>query len=158
MHNNTSLEYKFDGQQLRRRMTTSVSDAEAYKVVARNPSKFLTAGDPSLRPNLLKARDEALYQKTHTCSASDPWVSDVINKWIEMSDLPKVEADFWRESGFIAALRAGRDIYVRRYLDDDGWAWIVVRDSPNNWMHKRRLPESTRQKMIAAANQKKSFY
>lgn len=155
---NTSTEYKFDGQQLKRRMVASVSDAEAYKVVSQNPTKFLTAGDPTLRPNLLKARDEALYQKAHSCNPADPWVREIVNKWVELSELPKADADFWRDAGFMAALRAGRDIWIRRFLDDDGWGWIVVRDSPNHWTHKRRLPESTRQKMVAALNQKKDRF
>lgn len=148
---NVSIEdtHRFDGQMLKRKIVSSVSDSDAYKLISHNPRKFWTAGDPNLRPNMLKARSEAMHERLASFNASDPWVREVVDKWVEMSGLTRNDADFWRELGFMEAVRAGRDVMVRRFLDDDGWAWIVVRDSPMQWSHKRRLPESTRLEMVA---------
>ena len=145
--------HTISGSTLNRRVKASVSEGDAFREVARNPDKFKVPND-SLRPNMLKARDAALTARMSQCSASDTWVREIIAKWCEMSGLSPADADFWREKGFMEAVKDGRDLNLRRFLDEDGWAWIVVRDSPSHWLHRKRLPESTRQRMVAALAQK----
>lgn len=146
--------YNVSGKDLKRRIVNSVTDGDAFRTVARNPQKYVFNNDP-FRPNMLKARDDALRLKTQACNASDPWVAELIKVWVDMSGMTPNDADFWRERGFMDAVKAGRDLNFRRFLDDDGWAWIVVRDVPSHWLHKRRLPESVRREMVAAKERKK---
>lgn len=153
MNLETSDTYSVSGAALKRRLVASVSEGDAFRTVAKNPQRYQVPNSP-FRPNMLKARDDALHLKMNSCSASDPWVRELINKWCEMSGLTTNDADFWRDRGFMDAVRAGRDLQIRRFLDDDGWAWIVTRDSPSHWSHKRRLPETTRQRMVEAAKRK----
>lgn len=148
--------YNVSGQELKRRMVNSVTDGDAFRTAARNPQKYVFNNDP-FRPNMLKARDDALRAKTQAFQASDPWVAELIKVWVDMSGLTRNDADFWRERGFLDAVKAGRDINIRRFLDDDGWAWIVIRDIPSLWLHKRRLPESVRKEMVAAKERKKAL-
>lgn len=148
--------YNVSGQELKRRMVNSVTDGDAFRTAARNPQKYVFNNDP-FRPNMLKARDDALRAKTQAFQASDPWVAELIKVWVDMSGLTRNDADFWRERGFLDAVKAGRDINIRRFLDDDGWAWIVIRDIPSFWLHKRRLPESVRKEMVAAKERKKAL-
>lgn len=148
--------FLINGQTLKRRVLNSVSDTDALKVASRNPDRYRITPEAT-RPNLFKARDDALAARMAKCHSSDPWVREIMLKWCELSGLPSAEADFWREIGFMEAVRNGRDLQIRRYLDDDGWAWIVVRDIPSYWLHRKRLPESTRQRMLENAKRKKEF-
>ena len=148
-----------NGQNLKRRIQSSVNDFDAMKLAARNPDRYRIpsgAADTS-RPNMFKARDAAMAERMHRCDRSDPWVREIISQWCTLSALPPADADFWSENGFMEAVRAGRDLQIRRFLDDDGWAWIVVRDVPSYWIHRRRLPEATRQQMLAAIKRKKDW-
>ena len=153
MNTDTTDTYLFRGDSLKRRVIASVSEGDAFRTVARNPGKYQIPND-SFRPNMLKARDDALKTRMAQCSGSDPWVREILAQWCEMSGLPTSEGDFWRERGFMEAVRGGRDIQIRRFLDTDGWAWIVVRDSPSHWSHRKRLPESVRTRMVATQKRK----
>lgn len=144
-----------NGQALKRKVLGTVTDMEALKLTARNPDRYRIPND-TFRPNMFKARDDAVASRMSQCSAGDSWVREFITQWCAMSGLPSADADFWREAGFMEAVRAGRDIQLRRYLDEDGWAWIAVRDMPSNWLHRKRLPELTRAKMVAAAQKRKT--
>lgn len=148
-------EYLVRGDVLKRRLEGSVSDGDAWRAAARQPHRYRMPND-DLRPNMFKARDDALQSRMRACDGSEPWVRELIQKWVRMSGMTASDADFWRDSGFMEAVRAGRDIQIRRFLDDEGWAWIVTRDSPNHWVHKRRLPESVRKEMQASAQRRKS--
>jgi len=141
--------YSISGRELKQKMVNSVSEGDAFRAVTRNPQRYVFNNDP-LRPNMLKARDDALRAKFQACGPSDPWVADLIRVWTKMSGLAATEADFWREKGFLDAVRAGRDLNIRRFLDEESWAWIVVRDTPSHWLHRRRLPESVRKEMVEA--------
>jgi len=153
MNLETSDTYTVRGETLKRRLVASVTEGDAFRTVAKNPRRYQIPND-AFRPNMLKARDDAMHLKMNSCSASDPWVRELITQWVEMSGLPSNDADFWRERGFLEAIKAGRDLQIRRYLDDDGWAWIVTRDSPSHWSHKKRLPETTRLRMMEAKKRK----
>jgi hypothetical protein len=153
----TPNDYVFRGETLKRRVISSVTDGEALRTVSRNPSRYKLLND-EFRPNMLKARDDALASKLDTCSAKDAWVQDILRQWCAMSGLMANDADFWRAPEFMDAVRNGRDIHLKRYLDEDGWAWIVVRDSPTYWLNKRRIPEGERLLMVAAAERRKRHY
>ncbi len=141
------------GDTLKRRVASSVSEGDAFRTVARNPQRYRIPND-DFRPNMLKARDDALRTRMASCSGSDPWVRELIGRWCHMSGLPTSDGDFWRERGFMEAVRNGRDLQIRRFLDDDGWAWIIVRDIPSHWMHRKRLPETARLRMLEAQKRK----
>lgn len=145
--------FRFAGSELKRRILSSVSDLDAYKVAGRNPQRFRLFQD-SERPDMFKARQQASAERLGRVQLSDPWVRDIIDKWCAMSGLPAGEAQFWSESGFREALREGRDIQLQTYLDDDGWAWIATRDSPNHWLHRKRLPEAVRQLFVRRLEQR----
>lgn len=152
--------YLINGQALKRRVVSSVSDTEAMKIASRNPDRYripTVNSSDGFRPNMFKARDAALSERMKRCHSSDPWVREILVQWCQMSGLPASEGDFWRELGFMDAVRNGRDLQIRRFLDDDGWAWIVVRDIPSYWLHRKRLPESTRQHMLAVVRRKKDI-
>jgi hypothetical protein len=156
-----SLETIFiNGQALKNRVRSSVNDFDAMKVASRNPDRYRlpTLSRDESRPNMFKARDAALAERMQRCHSSDPWVREIITQWCNMSTLPAGDADFWREIGFMEAVRAGRDLQIRRFLDDDGWAWIVIRDVPSHWVHRRRLPEAARQQMVQAARRRKQEF
>ena len=152
--------YLINGLNLKKRVQSSVSDFDAMKLASRSPDKYRMPSfnqEQASRPNMFKARDAALAERMRKCHSSDFWVREIISQWCNMSALTAGDADFWRENGFMEAVRAGRDLQIRRYLDDDGWAWIVIRDIPSYWLHRRRLPEATRQKMLANARNKQQF-
>lgn len=149
--------YFFNGQALKRRVIASVSDSDAMQLASRNPGRYHVPNSDGSRPNMFKARDDIMKERMRKCHSTDAWVRDIMRQWCAMSGLAPAEADFWREVGFMEAVRNGRDIQIRRYLDDDGWAWVVIRDIPSHWLHRRRLPEAVRQKMVAAAAKKNSF-
>lgn len=157
MLNDTPDTWLANGETLKRRLISSVSDTDAMRLAARNPQRYKITEDAS-RPNMFKARDDALSERTRKCSPSDPWVREIIDQWCKMSGLTASEADFWRELGFLEAIKNARSLQIRRFLDDDGWAWIVVRDIPSYWLHRKRLPEATRQKMVEAAKRKQQAF
>lgn len=152
MHHTVNT-FRFSGQELKRRILSSVSDFEAYKAAGQDPQRFKLV-EGSERPDMLKARRAASAERLGQVRLSDPWVRDILNKWCELSGLPEGEAQFWLESGFREALREGRDIHLQTYLDEDGWAWISTRDSPNHWLHRKRLPELTRQMFLKKLEQR----
>ena len=146
--------FTVNGRALRQRIVAGVTDSQAYRVAARAPEKYRLLGD-NARPNMFKARDDAVGDRMKRCHSSDPWVRELITQWVNMSGLQPADADFWQAPSFMEAVREGRDLQIRRYLDDDGWAWIVVRDVPTQWTHRRRLPEAVRQKMVAQKERQK---
>jgi hypothetical protein len=135
----------FRGDLLKQKVLSRLTDGELVRSCQRQGTKYLVPGTD--RVNLFKARSDLSERALATCHASDPGVRDVILKWLGMSGLTPADAVFWQEPGFLAAIRAGSDIHLRRYLDDDGWAWLVVRDQPSCWSSKKRLPELTRKWM-----------
>lgn len=145
-----------DGRELKRKIVSGVSDGDAYRTAARNPLKYRVPND-DFRPNLLKARDDTLRGKLASCNSTDHWVRDILKKWSDISGLPHTEADFWREPGFMDAVKNGRDLQIRRYLDEEGWAWVVIRDIPSHWLRKNRLPETSRLKMLELQDKKKEL-
>lgn len=157
MRLDSSETFLINGFNLKKRVQSSVSDFDAMKLAARNPDRYRLPTfnrEDSSRPNMFKARDAAVSERMQRCEGSDPWVREIITQWCAMSGLRTGDADFWRELGFMEAVRAGRDLQIRRYLDDDGWAWVVIRDIPSHWMHRKRLPEATRQQMLATVKRR----
>ena len=137
-----------NGSALKRRILSYVTDMQAHTVAARRPDRYSVPNSDG-RVNLFKARDAAAHERMRACSGSDPWVRELIGQWVAMSGLPTSEADFWRSPGFMEAIREGRDIQMRRYLDDDEWAWILIRDIPTLWTVRKRLPETARLTLVA---------
>ncbi len=145
----------FSGAALKRRVLNTVSDTAVQAFAQRNPTRYATPGAEH-RPNMFRARREAVNSALATCSVSDVWVREIVSEWSRISGISTAQADFWRDAGFMDAVRNGRDIQVRRYLDDDGWGWVVIRDIPNHWLQKRRLPETTRQVLAARARRREA--
>jgi hypothetical protein len=150
----TVASFRFSGEAIRRRILASVTDLEALKAASRHPQRF-RLGDDSTRPDMFKARQHATSQRLAEVRPSDPWVREIVDKWCEISRLPSSEAQFWAEAGFKAALKDGRDIHLQAYLDEDGWAWVSTRDSPNHWLHRKRLPETVRQEFARLLQRKR---
>lgn len=132
-----------NNSELKRKIMETVSDAQALRDAMSKNRYSPTTATATYRPNLFKARDAALLKRFETCRPSEPWLKDLISKWSIMSGLPEIQADFWQHKMFMSSIKNGGSLVMRRYLDDDGWGWISVYDSPTTWVHKRRLPEST---------------
>lgn len=132
----------FRGDLLRQKVLSQLTDGELVRASRRAGARLLVPGTD--RVNIFKARDSLTAATLGACRPGDPGVREVLHKWATMAGLPVTEAVFWQEPGFMAAVRDGLDIQLRRYLDDDGWAWLVVRDQSSNWVSKKRLPEGTR--------------
>lgn len=137
----------FNGDALKKRITRSVSDYDALKTVTSSMRSGRSRDESVLRPNMFNARNKATEERFSRFHLQDPWIQDMVTRWTQMSGLPGSESTFWREQGFSDALAAGRDIRMRTFLDDDGWAWIVVTDSPSYWLNRKRLPESMRERL-----------
>lgn len=144
-----------NGASLKQRVLASVSDTAVLSFASRNPERYATPGAPE-RPNIFRARREAVASRMEKCDSSDAWVREIVGHWCRISGLKPTDADFFREPGFMEAVRQGRDIQVRRYLDDDEWGWIVIRDIPSHWLQRRRLPETIRQEMLTKKRRKEA--
>ena len=142
------------GQKLKRLAEQSVTDAEAFALASRRPREFMVPNGSELRPNMFKAREAALASAFREVRMSHLWVKEVLFSWVKVSGLSTDQATFWKERGFVEAVKAGRDIVIRHYLDQDGWAWVVVHDQPNQWLARQRLPEAVRNQILRAKQRK----
>lgn len=141
-------EIRFDGQSLRRKLEGSVSDHQAHLLALKNPLRY-KLGEGLDRPDLIKARQDALREHSKSAQMSSTWVKELLAGWTRLTGLDARETEFWRERGLLEAVKAGRDVVLRRYIGDDGWAWFTVYDTPGHWMYKKRLPESVRQAILS---------
>lgn len=145
----TKLEREtFSGEVLRARASARVSDSEALRIAFRDPHRYSMPNGLELRPNMIKARDEAERQRLNQLPRFEDWLNPIIQRWCEMSGYTRQECDFWQEAGFQAAVRKGKDIEVKQVVDSDGWAWIYVRDQPFEWMHRKRVRENIRRRLV----------
>ena len=142
-------EVVFNGEQLKRASNLGVTDFDAYRMARRDPFKYQMPNPVAFRPNMLRAREDAVSGKYKETFGLEPWLRPLIQTWCELSGLPEQDCSFWKEQGFREAVKAGRDIVIKQHVVVDGWAWFYVRDTPYNWDTRKRLPESMRNKLLA---------
>lgn len=134
----------FDGKLLKSRIASRTSDSDLLAFARNNPRRYQLSQD-STRLNMFKLQDDYKNEMPIHLSASEPWLREIIQVWSDMSGLSPTSAKFWQEHGFRHAIESGHNIQIRRYIDDnDGWAWIVVRDTQAEWVTKSRMSESDR--------------
>lgn len=129
-------------RELKSKIMQNVSDAKAVQQ-AISSSRYNFRQEDAIRPNLFKARELAVAKRFEECNPSESWLKEIINTWSQMTGLPPLDADFWRSKNFMQSIKNGSSLYIRRYVDDQGWGWVSTYDSPTTWVHKRRLPEAT---------------
>lgn len=142
------------GHMLKQKVMAKLTDSEISRIASKYGHKIKLPNE-DVRPNMFKARDLATDELFKNCSKSDPWLKDIINQWVSISRLPENDADFWNHPRFMQGIKNGHGLRISKYLDDDENAWISVSDSPTTWVHKKKLNESTRLKMIEAKKRKK---
>lgn len=143
----------FNGDTIKKALQSSISDGDLYAMARANPSRYAVS-DSSGRPNMFKLRDDAEIDFDVQISPHDSWLREIINTWCDMSGLERSDATFWQEAGFKKAAKLGHSFQIRRYLDDSGWAWVVVRDTHGDWLNRKRLQERDRALLV---NKKPSF-
>lgn len=129
----------------------------ALREVAKRPERYVLPGG-GYRPNMIKARDDAIETAWNSLDHMSPGVRAILQAWAEMTGRKVQEANFYKETGFLEALRCGRDIVLRRYIDSDGWAWVSIHDMPSTWSTKTRVSEKIRSEMLRAQRQRRSLW
>lgn len=140
-------------RELKSKLMNNISDAKAVQQAIAS-SRYTFKEEDAIRPNLFKARELAVQKRFQECNPSEAWLKDIITKWSNMTGLPPLDADFWKSKNFMQGIKNGSSLYIRRYLDDQGWGWVSTYDSPTTWVHKRRLPEATTKYLKKKAEEK----
>ena len=138
--------FTMSGAELQRSAEDNISAMDIYNKAKTNPQKYML--DDGHRPNMFRVREALAEEKKVNVSANDSSVKTLIRMYEDMSGLNANDARFWEEVGFKEAIRKGHAIQLRRIIDDQEWVWVVVRDTGDDWMFKRRVSEQDRQEVV----------
>lgn len=138
--------FTLSGRDLKKGSENSITAMDIYNKAKTNPQKYML--DDGIRPNMFRVRDALVEEHKTNVSRNDQSIQTLIRMYEDMSGLIANDAKFWEDPGFKEAVRKGHSIQLRRYIDDQKWVWIVVRDTEDDWVFKRRVSELDRQEAI----------
>ena len=139
----------FSGDDLKSQFWGNSSDSDALRFAERNRAKFVVPGTTGNRLDLFKARAAMREHSTARIQGSELWLQKIIGEWSQLTGKAPITAVFWKELDFLKAVREGRSIVIKRFFDEDGWCWVVIRDNPVQWVHRTRVTESVRKLLVS---------